>query len=235
MKKYCLLLAIVFFSLLLMGASLEEWVKERYDIKLLQIGQFHGKEVSAVTGEEYYALFQVNDSCFVRKVQLTAEEVYDGIYEDTSGVAISIDFDQKPIFMIKGLEDIREGAIKTVFTGNKFVYPGESFRIPGFHKAAYLLIGFGNAVDRGDILIRDYEIKLRHKQMNQLLVHIDAVAMEGPPTIIWAGDLDRDNKLDLFMNLNYDYNFDVFALFLSSKSRQGELVKKVAQFITIGC
>lgn len=58
---------------------------------------------------------------------------------------------------------------------------------------------------------------------------------EGFPTLLWAGDLDRDGGLDLLLNPNYHYNVGATTLFLSSQATGGELVKRVASFIATGC
>lgn len=53
--------------------------------------------------------------------------------------------------------------------------------------------------------------------------------------MIWAGDLDGDEKLDLFMALSDHYNVIDYTLFLSSKRSKGNLVQRVAAFTITGC
>ena len=53
--------------------------------------------------------------------------------------------------------------------------------------------------------------------------------------LIWAGDLDGDGKLDLYIDLSDHYNVMGKTLFLSSKRQPGKLVERIAQFLTVGC
>ena len=53
--------------------------------------------------------------------------------------------------------------------------------------------------------------------------------------LLWAGDLDRDGKLDLYVSVTQHYNVSERKLFLSSQADEGQLVKEVADFVTSGC
>ena len=53
--------------------------------------------------------------------------------------------------------------------------------------------------------------------------------------LLWAGDLDGDGRLDLYMNLSTHYNVSARRLFLSSAAASGALVREVAVFQTTGC
>ena len=48
--------------------------------------------------------------------------------------------------------------------------------------------------------------------------------------IHWAGDLDRDDRLDLLVTFSHKYSYHPNQLFLSSGARSGELVAEVARF-----
>lgn len=52
---------------------------------------------------------------------------------------------------------------------------------------------------------------------------------------IWAGDIDRDGFLDLFLDISPKYSFSNPALFLSSKAGDNELLKLVAEIKLFGC
>jgi hypothetical protein len=51
----------------------------------------------------------------------------------------------------------------------------------------------------------------------------------------WAGDIDRDGKLDLLMSVGQGMYDAAQKLFLSSKARKGRLVKEVAELRSGGC
>jgi len=59
--------------------------------------------------------------------------------------------------------------------------------------------------------------------------------VEGP-RLLWAGDLDRDGRVDLFYNFGEHYTETKLMLFLSSAARAGEIVGLVAQWSgSCGC
>ncbi|MBD2305515.1 hypothetical protein H6G17_08305 [Chroococcidiopsis sp. FACHB-1243] len=53
--------------------------------------------------------------------------------------------------------------------------------------------------------------------------------------VFWAGDLDRDGKLDLLIELASHANISSLILFLSSPAKEHKLLEPVAQFVTQGC
>ncbi len=55
------------------------------------------------------------------------------------------------------------------------------------------------------------------------------------PSLIWAGDLDRDGKLDFLLDATTHYNVSEPTLFLSSPAQAGEIVRPVATIHFVGC
>jgi hypothetical protein len=53
--------------------------------------------------------------------------------------------------------------------------------------------------------------------------------------LLWAGDLDRDGKLDLYLSVTQHYDVAERKLFLSSQARRKKLVREVASFEIGGC
>lgn len=51
---------------------------------------------------------------------------------------------------------------------------------------------------------------------------------------LWAGDLDGDGRLDLYMDLSASYNVSRRVLLLSSAAAPGDMVRGVASFLTTG-
>jgi len=87
-----------------------------------------------------------------------------------------------------------------------------------------------------------YTLTLKDHQTNQidtLYKHVYKSFYYGeytPPYILWAGDLDNDGKLDLYMNAGGGYNSVLaVALFLSSRALRGKMLKMVASFSAVGC
>jgi len=58
---------------------------------------------------------------------------------------------------------------------------------------------------------------------------------DAAPTLLFAGDLDRDGKLDLIFDTTDHYNVRRPTLFLSSQAAPGELLGAAAQYQSVGC
>ena len=58
---------------------------------------------------------------------------------------------------------------------------------------------------------------------------------DGGAVLLFAGDLDRDGKLDLVFDTTDHYNVARPTLFLSSQARPGELLHEVARTTSVGC
>ena len=58
---------------------------------------------------------------------------------------------------------------------------------------------------------------------------------DASPNLLFAGDLDRDGKLDLLFDTTDHYNVRRPTLFLSTQAAPGELLGIAAQFQSVGC
>lgn len=162
---------------------------------------------------------------------------------------------RQPVLLISGL-DVKPGPVKTVYSGGKFLFPGESLPIylsdQPKPKDNYVLKAYGNAVRNSDQdLIYDYSMKLLRDNQSQTLdyykpgvveralgVAVLNVSEHTPqelakkmnlPVLVWAGDLDGDNKLDLFTWWPCPgKSGGVYSLFFSSTAPEGKLVTKVS-------
>ena len=83
-----------------------------------------------------------------------------------------------------------------------------------------------------DQYLADAKVMLAHSGRTQVLYSADGSADEPHFEIIWAGDLDRDGKLDLVVNLHRQYGWHPYRLLLSTKARGTQLVGEAAVFIT---
>ena len=209
------------------------------NIELLRVGQFHGNEVQAKSGEVWYGLFSLEDHFELREVTITVEAVNDpvsGNVDDRSGKSVAIEHAGKPLFMVKGLTAPHEGKINSVFFGDRFIFPGERISLKLGNNNYYSVAAFSEAVHLvGDTRLINYTIQVVKATDFQIIAEYEAIYIDGAPSIIWAGDLDCDGKLDLLMDLRDHYNVTEYTLFLSSQADEGEMVKKCAVFRSVGC
>jgi hypothetical protein len=87
-------------------------------------------------------------------------------------------------------------------------------------------------VEAKDPAAADAKVILAHAGRTQVLYSADGFADEPHFEVIWAGDLDRDGKLDLVVNLHRKYSWHPYRLLLSTRATGSELVGEAAIFET---
>jgi hypothetical protein len=80
--------------------------------------------------------------------------------------------------------------------------------------------------------LTDAQIVLRAGGQRQVLYSADGFVDEPHFHVVWAGDLDRDGKLDLIVNLHRKYSWHPYRLLLSSAAAAGQLVGDAVLFET---
>ena len=210
------------------------------EIQLLQVGVFHGDEVSAESGEIWLGLYSTPDGYALITSRITVETVYDPFVDnpgEMTGKVVSVRGQTRPLFLIKGLEVPKTESIKTLSTEQTVLNPGKSLnlRLSGEHEYQLMAYGEGDIGPNGFTSLENYSIELSKGQFSQELLTYDSTN-GAIPTLLWAGDLDGDNQLDLLINATPHYTvYSAPVLFLSSMAKDGSLVQRVAIFVATGC
>jgi hypothetical protein len=199
-------------------------------VRIFFTGAFRSRAVTVKSGEEWFGLFPTQSGFELSRVTIKVEHVV-AVAADTK---VSVNKPGEPILLIKGLANLAEGPIKTVFWGNIFLEPGHGLGLKLTDNIRYGLIASGTTKteETGKHII-NYAIKLIYNTRtainirSQELVHRKGIDMDSPPKILWAGDLDRDEKLDLLMDLPDHYIVRQPTLFLSSMAKKDQLLMQV--------
>lgn len=213
------------------------------DIHLLHPGQFHGDEVIANAEQlDWYGLFINDTGSYIEKTKIKIDTIYDVILDEDStiksGKFISIENEDRCIILISGLKLI-EGSVDAIVPSKYYLDPGEKMEFTLSNQTYF----FEASGIKSDTIfqewrdITDYKLffnKNNDPSKKQLLMSEEY--LEGSiGGIIWIGDLNRDKKPDLIMNLSNHYNRGNTTLLISGDSENGDLVKKVAEWNTTGC
>ena len=203
--------------------------------ELAMVGEFWAHYVSAKSGEVWLELYRVGDEYELRNTTLVVNERREDRW-DEEFKAVQVDQSTKPLFLVRGLEELRSGKVTTLVHDWKFLYPGQVDYIRPEGGAYYTLTAVGEAVDQGpsQVAIQKYKLILSGsslRQVSQTLIGWNRFIDNTTPGVIWAGDLDRDGKLDLFMDTARHYAYVEYALFLSSAAKEEEFVGKVATWM----
>jgi hypothetical protein len=149
---------------------------------------------------------------------------------------ISVEGHDEVLFLVAGLQSLSEGPLTATSFNNRFVYPGESVHLGGKERGSVYLQVFGNAApEHHDAVFLNYMLQIRQGPVTQHVASFERRTLGNPPTLIWAGDLDRDGRPDLVLNLPVGDVGKRWELFLSSVRSGGDLVSRAATFSTPGC
>ena len=229
-------------------------------LHLLQNGSFHGDEITPL-GEDIpvIALHQQNDRATLEKeaVSITIErdEVMD-LPDQKTGKAVKRvrgDLNREPLVMIHA-SALKTGEVPQAtqsldclnqFHQEKGNLPSDLdwSQIPQhIDMAPYNTRPC--ALKLGDA---HYQLRLESSKLTDgaypayvvdVVVTQNGVSQtfEGVSDILFAGDLDRDGKLDLLVDRIDHYNVWVHkVLFLSSYAKSGELMRRVGSLLGVGC
>ena len=210
------------------------------EIQLLQVGAFHGDEVSAESGEVWLGLYATSDGYILIPSTITVKAVYDPLIDNTgekTGKMVSVEEQTPPLFLIKGLNAPKREFIKTLLAEETILSPGKflNLGLDGENEYYLTAYGEGDIGPNGFTSLENYSVELSKVPLSQELLAYSSTT-GAIPTLLWAGDLDGDSKLDFVINATPHYA--VYAapmLFLSSMAKGGNLVQKVALFIATGC
>jgi hypothetical protein len=142
------------------------------------------------------------------------------------------------IFLVAGVPGLRPGPIDTAFRGYTFLEPGQQLLIR-FGARQYRLAARGAAhVVPYTTVYSPYALGMSAVGSQDSAVQVlDSLTFsaDNTPDVLWAGDIDRDGRLDLFLQLPGGGYSRVFKLFLSSLARPGELVAEAGSFYWHDC
>lgn len=224
---------IVFFILILLFILISSCCFAD-EICLLKTGQFFAEQVHYESGETWFGLFRSVHGYTLYQTKITVEKIATPFDEgeEPGGVTVTVDRTGQPVFLVKGSHCFRTGPVNTVLHDNLFLYPAQDLSL-SFEKRHYNLRAFGSTNDEGHILrygLRLWDSKLRRHQTIAKVNNPGWETTQNSFNILWAGDLDTDGRLDLFLNLSEHYAENIYVLFLSSFADEGSLLEKVATF-----
>ena len=139
---------------------------------------------------------------------------------------VSVEKSADVTFAVRCIPGLRAGAIRSTGVVNHELVRNRSLRISLGNRR----YGLQLRSRREDLF--DAVVTLTEGSRTQVLYSADGFADEPHFDITWAGDLDRDGRLDLIVNLFRKYSWHPYRLLLSSKASANQLVGDAALFET---
>ena len=194
------------------------------------VGEFYAEYVSAESGEVWLGLYQVGDEYELRSTTLVVNERRsERMRMDFKEV--ETDQPDEPLFLVRGLAELQQGKVETIIHDGEFIFPGHMKRLR-HSRVYYTLAAVGEGIERRpfEVALSKYKLMLWADRRSQTLVESVRGFDDAYPRVIWAGDLDRDGKIDLFMDSARHYQSIDYTLFLSSAAKDEEIVGQVARW-----
>jgi hypothetical protein len=207
-------------------------------VELLFPGDSYARRAWPKTGDTWLGLYSTSPGYRLAPTRIRVERVPDAC--GGSATRVSAESAAQPYLLLKGLDHLKTGPVDTAFAGMEFFYPGQSLSIKlGKPEKWYHVRALGTAgARRGEIFFTDYRLELHHSERldaGQPIIQLKAMTLDNTPQLRWAGDLDRDGRLDLLLEVPIGGYSSRLVLLLSSRAAPPQLVKEVASFDQLDC
>ena len=224
-------------------ASLEVYpVDSLLTVELLPLGSFHNDEVdSNAANKNWFGLFKGKDGFYLASTKIKLENVYDVIVDEDenqkTGWEVSTEHKDSCYILIESLPYLKARKVEEARLEKNEIYPNDIVRFK-YLNIEYGLHAIGETknVKGNGLVIDNYKLFLSANgtKITELLVSTTAFD-DNMVKIIFAGDLDGDQKLDLIIDTSSDYNVFKPTLYLSKSADNGHLLKPVGVHISVGC
>lgn len=204
-------------------------------IQVLEVGEFHGDEVPPAGDHPWFGLVPVPGGFAWRRVILSIRTVRDEIVDgpgQRSGKKVSV-AGPAPEFLAQGVPSMGPAKVQTCAPVSRTAEDAArqvwQYRLDG--KTYSLRWTAPTETGAG----KPSQLVLESGGLSQVLYSWPDGFVEGHCRIIWAGDLDGDGRLDLYLHLSGHSNVIEHTLLLSTGRQGSDLVQKSATWTTTGC
>lgn len=237
-----------YISMLALAAASQFTIAEEA-VQILKTGLWHGDDVTVEAGPDWWGIFPEGDGFTLQSAPVTITREFDVVVDEegqSTGKLVKVPQEAEPVLLVRGIRGLKDGRLSTTKTKppESFVEPGQNIDLQLIgeesHTSTRLEVAGRMITPTGqfDRLPEDFEFTLVQTSganlVKQSLAKFPSI-IDGNPRLVWAGDIDRDGKVDVLLDIQDKYFVSHLALYLSSAAKEGELVGKVAEWKTTGC
>lgn len=209
-------------------------------------GSHHGEEVFAKDGEKWWGLFQTDEKGWelqpvTLRVTPEVDQVGDDDPKNPTGRKVLAEGERQPFLLIDGLKNPIAGPVAGAISRD-FVVPDKpvDFEFSNIFSGQLRAVGKPTEVPSQGLCYCPYDLTFESRgesdfDVKQVVLSRKCAGGDGRPMLLWSGDLDRDGRIDLLLDILEDYNEQHLALYISSERKLGDLVRLVARYRTTGC
>lgn len=219
-------------------------------VQILTAGLHHGEDVTAESGPDWWGIFPEGDGFTLQSAPVTITQEFDVVVDEegeATGKRVKVPQEAEPVLLVRGIKGLAAGSLNSVRldSSQPFLYPGQflwlRFTNEGRQSQAASIVAQGESttIEYDTPVFTNYRLLLRVRKNQEVHVQ-EFVAVEpfwtgSAPRIVWAGDLDRDGMVDILLDVPEHESNTHYVLYLSGAAKEGELVGKVAEWMTTGC
>ncbi|MDM1377857.1 hypothetical protein [Myroides marinus] len=222
-------------------------------------GAFHTEEVpETIESKEWLGLISDKDNTYkLVPIKPIVSKLFDTEHSESevvSGVEITQKDQQNCILYIEKQNNLKETNVE-VANIPSYIYPGEKVSF-AFKGKEYTLYATGtrklNGVNEADFLnsvengydmpkyyVKNYTLRMEIKdgdKINEVMLLSQRYFEEGQvPKVIFGGDINNDNIVDILINTSTEYNVSRPTLYLSDTTNNNVSIQPVAAHESIGC
>ena len=246
MSKLRYLLGVMGLIFSSAALPIEDWQEPRakkFALKVLLPGSYHGDEVPYSSGPGWYALVATGGSSKLEPVTLKIRWSYDALFDTDkikgpySGRSVDSEPRVNAILFVSG-DILRAGEIPTAtLVGTNRGVGQKKYTLGSRHYSLRLDKLCGKNETPCQWILSDGKSQQAIHGLNVTRTSDETLDTDSSNTgVVWAGDLDRDGKLDLIVDVSNHYNaVSQIRVFLSSKAKDGQLVGNAGWFSAVGC
>jgi hypothetical protein len=229
------------FATLTAGAAADGDAGRAAAPALLHPGDFHGDEIAVSADGEWLALVSRNSQSALEPVAVSIRPVRDSLVDGDQGPITGKEVSVPgldPLLVVRGIPGLRAGRVtEAQLDCAACGVPTE------FNTHRHFAYRLGSDIyeleaiplQPDELFDEHSEIRLSYRAAVQVIHRPTRVPDDPLWAVLWAGDLDGDGLLDLYLDTADHYNMRRRRLLLSSAAGPGELVGEVAAFQTTGC
>jgi hypothetical protein len=209
--------------------------------RLLLTGSFHGDEINARSGDQYLGFYRESGRDRLELSRITVVREVDAVVDEVegqmTGKRVEVSGSGEPVFLIARASGLTPGPVETVFHGKEELVTGPPKTIKLGLRTYSLSVRSRRLRSEPGIASDDSKLVLSVDGRSQTLYSLGG---PGDPTeaywsLLWAGDLDRDGQLDLFVKVASHYNEALYRLYISSRRAPKEIVHLIGELRSVGC